>query len=72
MAFTRTLTGSWFSGSLLFGLLFGLAGGGVYFWAREFVSSRSAIWAAVLFTVAPYHLVQLYQAFLLAEFAGAQ
>jgi hypothetical protein len=29
------------------------------------------MWAAILYALAPYHVNQLYQAFLLAEFAGA-
>ena len=35
------------------------------------LSESSAMWAAILYALAPYHVNQLYQAFLLAEFAGA-
>jgi hypothetical protein len=52
-------------------MLFLTAALGVYFWARHFVSAQQALVAGIVYTLAPYHLVQLYQAFLLAEFAGA-
>ena len=72
LAGTRALTGSWYSGSLLsFALMFASGGLGMYLWTREFVSSQMAMWAGILYTVAPYRLNQLYQAFMLAEFAGA-
>ncbi len=44
---------------------------GIYFWAREFGSSEMAMWAGILYSVAPYHLNQFFQAVMLAEFAGA-
>lgn len=72
LALTRTLTGNWYSGSLAaIGALFVIGGLGIYLWAREYVSSQAAMWAAILYGLAPYHLNQIYQAFLLAEFAGA-
>jgi 6-pyruvoyl-tetrahydropterin synthase related domain len=72
LAGTRALTGSWFSGSVLaFGVLSVLGSLGVYWWARQLVSSQVAMWAGILYAVAPYRLNELYQAFLLAEFAGA-
>ena len=72
LGLTRTITRNWYSGTLAaIASLFMLGGLGIYFWAREYVSSQTAMWAAVLYGVAPYHLNQIYQAFLLAEFAGA-
>lgn len=72
LALCRATTGSWYAGTLTaFGLIFGIGGLGTYYWAREFVDSRIAIWAGIIYTLAPYHLVQIYQGFLLAEFAGA-
>jgi hypothetical protein len=43
----------------------------MYFWARSILSSWSASWAALFYALAPYHLNQLYQATLLAEWAGS-
>jgi len=56
---------------LAFAVMFSVGSLGAYLWAREFVSSRWAMWAGILYAVAPYRLNQLYQASLLAEFAGA-
>ena len=68
----RLISGNWYLATLLvFTLLSVLGSLGVYFWAREFISSRNAVWASVFYAIAPYHLNQLYQAFLLPEYAGA-
>jgi len=68
----KTLTGNWYAGTLLtLGVLSTLGGLGMYFWTRSILSESSAMWAAILYALAPYHVNQLYQAFLLAEFAGA-
>src|SRR5215211_7620677 len=49
-----------------------IAGGlGMYFWSRLMLPSSSAWWAAFFYALAPYHLNQLYQATLLAEWAGS-
>ena len=72
LALTRTLSGNWYWGTLLTLLLLStLSGLGMYFWTRAILSPATAMWAAVLYALAPYHVNQLYQAFLLAEFAGA-
>jgi 6-pyruvoyl-tetrahydropterin synthase-like protein len=72
LAFGRTLTGSWLAGTLLAANLLSVAGAlGVYFWARAIGAGRFAAWAGILFAVAPYHLNQFFQSFMLAEFAGA-
>src|SRR4029077_16910751 len=44
---------------------------GMYFWTRSILSESAAMWAAILYALAPYHVNQFYQASLLAEFAGA-
>jgi hypothetical protein len=68
---TRFVTGNWHDGLLVtLALLFCLGGLGVYGWARSFFSSRVSAFAAILFTLAPYHLNQFYQAAMLAEFAA--
>lgn len=68
----KTLTGNWYVGTLFaLTLLSTLSGLGMYFWTRSILSESSAMWSAILYALAPYHVNQLYQAFLLAEFAGA-
>ncbi len=72
LSLTKALTGNWYVGTLLtLGLLSTLGGFGMYFWTRSILSESSAMWAAILYSLAPYHVNQLYQAFMLAEFAGA-
>ena len=72
LALTRTLTGNWYAATVItFGALSILGAVGVYFWAREFGSSKVAMWSGILYSVAPYHLNQFFQAVMLAEFAGA-
>lgn len=44
---------------------------GTYLLAKEWLSNEFALGAAVLYAVVPYHLIQVYQAFLLAEFAAS-
>jgi len=68
----RALSGNWYVASVAtFGTLSMLGVAGVYLWAREFTSSVNAMWAGIFYAAAPYHVNQLYQALLLAEFAGA-
>ena len=68
----RVVTGNWYVAMVsTFGTLSVLGAAGMYLWAREFTSSVIAMWAAIFYAVAPYHINELYQALLLAEFAGA-
>ncbi len=61
----------WFNASVLsFALLSALGGLGTYFWARNLFSKKVAMWAGVIYTIAPYHLNELYQASLLSEYAA--
>lgn len=72
LAFTRFLTGNWQNAILLAFAFWMFAGSaGVYFWAKERLSSAEAFIAASLYAVAPYHLSQIYQTWLYAEFAAA-
>ncbi len=72
LALTRTLAGNWFAATVItFSALSVLGAVGVYFWAREFGSSELAMWSGILYSVAPYHLNQFFQAVMLAEYAGA-
>jgi len=67
----RVLTGSWYAGSVVTFAFLSIAGGlGTYFWARAFCSERIAMWAGILYAVAPFHLTELYQASLLSEYAA--
>ena len=71
LAIARILTGNWYAGSVAAFTLLSIAGGlGGYFWARAFSSPKIAMWAGLLYTIAPYHLNELYQASLLSEYAA--
>ncbi len=68
---SRMLTGEWYSASVLTFILLSVAGGlGSYFWARTVFDSRIAMWAGILYVLAPYRLNELYQASLLSEYAA--
>jgi hypothetical protein len=71
LSVTRWLTGDWYHGSLVaFTLLSVMSGLGMYYWARSVFSPIVAVWATIFYALAPYHLNQLYQSFLLAEYAA--
>ena len=71
LALFRFITGEWYVATLLTFALVSVAGGlGVFFWARSTLPSSQAMWASILYAVAPYHLNQLYQSVLLAEWAA--
>jgi hypothetical protein len=72
LALTRTLTGNWYNGCLLGFTLLSIVGAvGCYLWARTILPAGSAMWAAVFYTLAPYHINQFYQASLLGELAAS-
>ena len=72
LAVSRYLIGNWYDATLVVFAGCSIAGGlGIYFWARSFLSSSTAAWASILYALAPYHINQLYQAAMLAEWAGA-
>jgi hypothetical protein len=61
----------WYFASLLvFTLVFFIGGVGIYLWTSEEFESRQALTAAILYTFAPYHLNQLYNNALFAEFCA--
>src|ERR1044072_2190825 len=67
----RFLTGEWYVATLLTVVFVAVAGGlGIYFWARTLLPSSQAMWVGLFYALAPYHLNQLYQATMLAEWAG--
>src|SRR5438552_627126 len=71
LAAGKTLTGNWYSASVLVLTLVSALGSlGAYFWARSYVPRHLAVWAAVFYAFMPYHLAEVYQAAQLAEFAA--
>lgn len=71
LALTKILTGNWFDAiwtSYLFWMYIGSVG--VYYWAKDLLSSKEATIAAVLYIILPYHLLQIYQMWLYAEFVA--
>src|SRR5215203_3058689 len=72
LAGSRFVIGDWYAATLaVFVTLSVIAGLGMYFWTRSMLSSSGAVWASFFYALAPYHLNQLYQATLLAEWAGS-
>lgn len=67
----KFLTGDWYYATILVFTFFSIVGTlGVYLWTRNSLSNRTAILAAFIFAIIPYHLTQFFQASLLAEFAA--
>ena len=63
--------GNWYYAAFLsFYLIFFLGGLGVYFWAREEFSDQHSLLAAGIFILAPFHLNEIYNNYLYAEFAA--
>ena len=59
----------WYFASLVaFTFVFFLGGVGIYLWARDDLGPTHGLIAALIYTLAPYHLNQIYNNFLLAEF----
>jgi hypothetical protein len=72
LAFARAITSNWLAATVLTATLLSVSGAlGIYFWARELMPRDLAMWAGIFYATAPYHLNQFFQAFMLAEFAGA-
>jgi hypothetical protein len=70
MSAARALTG-WYSATLLTFSILSIVGAlGVYFWSRSLCSTRNAMWAGIIYTIAPYHLNQIYRSSMLAEYAA--
>jgi 4-amino-4-deoxy-L-arabinose transferase-like glycosyltransferase len=68
---SRMLTGEWYSASVLtFAFLSVVGGLGAYLWARSIFDPKIAMWAGILYVLAPYRLNELYQASLLSEYAA--
>lgn len=68
----RWIFGNWYdASSFTFLFWFFLSGLGVYYWTREFFDETSSLAAALAYIVMPYHVNQIYNAFLYAEFAAS-
>ena len=72
MAVIQFGTGSWYDTLWLTMLIWMFVGSiGVFKLANEWSSARVSFCSAVLYAIVPYHLLQVFQAFLLAEFTAA-
>jgi hypothetical protein len=72
LAAARFAIGNWYGATLVVCVILSITSGlGMYFWSRSILPASTAIWASVFYALAPYHLNQLYQAMLFAEWAGA-
>jgi hypothetical protein len=66
-----TVSGDWFFASFAMFFLVFLAGGlGIFLWAKEGFEGQIPLAAAAIYTFAPYHLNEIYNNFLFAEFAA--
>jgi hypothetical protein len=71
LAIGRAITGDWYVATLLVLSAVSIAGSiGAYFWARCFVTRNNAALAGCFYAFMPYHVSEIYQAALLAEFAA--
>ena len=71
LSILRLAIGNWYDASVaaIF-FWFALGSIGTFLLAREWFDEASALVAGVAFAIMPYHVNQIYNAFLLAEFAG--
>lgn len=68
----KIITGSWYYGSMItFAFWFFLGALGCYLLGREWLGRKSSIVAGLMFMLLPYHVNQIFNAFLYAEFAAA-
>ena len=71
LALIKILTGNWFDALWSSFLVWMFAGCvGIYYWSREWLSQKDSTIAAVLYIIIPYHLLQIYQMWLYAEFVA--
>lgn len=68
----RLALGNWYQATVLTFALLSVTGGlGMYFWSNSILRDSRAAWASFFYALAPYHVNQLYQAMMLAEWAGS-
>lgn len=71
LCLVRLITADWYVSTIIVFAFFTFVGTfGVYLWTKQSFSNTTAIIAGLLFTFVPYHLAQLFQASLLAEFVA--
>jgi hypothetical protein len=71
-ATARILLRSWYwSAVAVFTSLTFLGALGTYWWAKQFIHAKFAVWAGFIYVIAPYHLNELFQSSLLGEYAAA-
>jgi hypothetical protein len=71
LAGSYLVCGDWYFASICTFLLIFLIGGvGVFLWGRECFSINAGLSAAAIYTFAPFHLNEIYNNFLYAEFAA--
>lgn len=72
LAAARSLFGNWYEATIAVFALLSVTGGlGMYFWANSILRDSRAVWVGFFYALAPYHVNQLYQAMMLAEWAAA-
>ncbi len=72
LAAARFVFGNWYEATIATFALLSIVGGlGMYFWANTILRDSRAVWAGCFYALAPYHVNQLYQATMLAEWAGS-
>jgi hypothetical protein len=72
LAAARFVIGSWYGATLVVFVILSITSAlGMYFWTRSILPAHQAAWASMFYALAPYHLNQLYQAMLLAEWAAS-
>ncbi|HEU4507166.1 MAG TPA: 6-pyruvoyl-tetrahydropterin synthase-related protein [Pyrinomonadaceae bacterium] len=72
LAAARFAIGNWYGATLVVFVLLSITSAlGMYFWTRSILPAHQAAWASMFYSLAPYHLNQLYQAMLLAEWAAS-
>ena len=72
LAAARFVIGNWYGATLVVFVILSITSAlGMYFWTRSILPAQQAAWASMFYALAPYHLNQLYQAMLLAEWAAS-
>ncbi|HEX5876529.1 MAG TPA: 6-pyruvoyl-tetrahydropterin synthase-related protein, partial [Pyrinomonadaceae bacterium] len=72
LAAARFVIGNWYGATLAVFVILSITSAlGMYFWTRSILPAHQAAWAGMFYALAPYHLNQVYQAVLLAEWAAS-
>src|SRR5688572_11377495 len=72
LAAARFSLGDWYQATVFTFALLSVTGGlGMYFWSNSILRDPRAAWAGFFYALVPYHVNQLYQAMMLAEWAGS-